>query len=504
MAPVAPAAPAVDPVIAKVLAVVAEKTGYPQDMLDLDLDLEADLGIDTVKQAETFAAIREAFDIPLQEGLNLRDYPTLASVIGFVRTNAAGPGMRWRRFRPRLPPLPPSVRHRPRVTPARRLRPAADPVVDKVLAVVAEKTGYPQDMLDLDLDLEADLGIDTVKQAETFAAIREAFDIPVQEGLNLRDYPDAGQRHRLRPHECGRTSAQCRRRLPRRAPSPAPVVHAPAAAPSVPRSCRRRPRDPVVAKVLAVVAEKTGYPTGHARSRPRPGSRPGHRHGQAGRDLRRHPRGLRHPAPGRAEAARLPDAEQRRSASCYTMRPDLARRYRAAGCTSAAARPHLSLPRFRCRCRRTPAGDPVTAKVLEIVAEKTGYPQDMLELDLDLEADLGVDTVKQAETFAAVREAFDIPVQEGLKLRDYPTLKSVDRTSSTPCGRTWRAVTGKVRPSQVWLAQCSAATSRRYDLRHLRPCRQDHRHAGRCRQDAAPRARAQLCARRSTCASPPA
>ena len=33
-------------------------------MLDLDLDLEADLGIDTVKQAETFAAIREAFDIP--------------------------------------------------------------------------------------------------------------------------------------------------------------------------------------------------------------------------------------------------------------------------------------------------------------------------------------------------------------------------------------------------------------------------------------------------------
>ncbi len=66
------------------LAIVAEKTGYPQDMLDLDLDLEADLGIDTVKQAETFAAVRETFAIPMQEGLNLRDYPTLASVIGFV------------------------------------------------------------------------------------------------------------------------------------------------------------------------------------------------------------------------------------------------------------------------------------------------------------------------------------------------------------------------------------------------------------------------------------
>jgi NAD(P)-dependent dehydrogenase (short-subunit alcohol dehydrogenase family) len=49
----------------------------------------------------------------------------------------------------------------------------------------------------------------------------------------------------------------------------------------------------------------------------------------------------------------------------------------------------------------------------------------MLEMDLDLEADLGVDTVKQAETFAAVREAYGIARQENLKLRDFPTLKHV-------------------------------------------------------------------------------
>ncbi len=49
--------------------------------------------------------------------------------------------------------------------------------------------------------------------------------------------------------------------------------------------------------------------------------------------------------------------------------------------------------------------DPIKKRVLQIVAEKTGYPEDMLDLDLDLEADLGVDTVKQAEMFAAVRAA---------------------------------------------------------------------------------------------------
>ena len=74
-----------DSVAGRVLAIVSEKTGYPVDMLEPDLDLEADLGIDTVKQAETFLALREAFDIPRREDLKLRDYPTLASVIGFVK-----------------------------------------------------------------------------------------------------------------------------------------------------------------------------------------------------------------------------------------------------------------------------------------------------------------------------------------------------------------------------------------------------------------------------------
>ena len=54
----------------EVLKIIAEKTGYPPDMLDLDLDLEADLGIDTVKQAEMFAAIRAAYDIPREDAVS--------------------------------------------------------------------------------------------------------------------------------------------------------------------------------------------------------------------------------------------------------------------------------------------------------------------------------------------------------------------------------------------------------------------------------------------------
>jgi NAD(P)-dependent dehydrogenase (short-subunit alcohol dehydrogenase family)/acyl carrier protein len=170
-APVVAETPVTDEVAERVLAVVAAKTGYPADVLERDLDLEADLGIDTVKQAEVFAQIREQFDIPRDDTLKLRDYPTLDHVIGFVRERTA-------------------TADNALATPADGEPPAAsDEVADRVLAVVAEKTGYPGDVLELDLDLEADLGIDTVKQAEVFAQIREHFTIPRDDALKLRDYP---------------------------------------------------------------------------------------------------------------------------------------------------------------------------------------------------------------------------------------------------------------------------------------------------------------------------
>ena len=68
-----------------VVAIVSEMTGYPPDLLALDLDLEADLGVDTVKQAEVFAAVRERFGVERDDSLSLRDFPTLTHVIGWVR-----------------------------------------------------------------------------------------------------------------------------------------------------------------------------------------------------------------------------------------------------------------------------------------------------------------------------------------------------------------------------------------------------------------------------------
>jgi len=296
----------IDSIKERILALIAEKTGYPTDMLDLDLDLEADLGVDTVKQAEVFAAIRELYNIPRDENRKLRDYPTLSHVIRFVQEKRPDLAS----IAPVTAPAAPAKEQSKPAVAASVSAPAAetgDAVKERILALVVEKTGYPKDMLDLDLDLEADLGVDTVKQAEMFAAIREIYDIPRDENRKLRDYP-------------------------------------------------------TLSHVIRFVLEK----------------RPD----------------LAIPAPAESALEAKPDSKP----------------------TTVPAAP-VEFP--------TSADDAIKAKVLEIVAEKTGYPIDMLDLDLDLEADLGIDTVKQAEMFASVRAAFSIPRDENLKLRDFPTLARV-------------------------------------------------------------------------------
>jgi acyl transferase domain-containing protein/acyl carrier protein len=66
---------------------VCEQTGYPREVVELDADLEADLGIDSIKKAQLFGELRERFDLRIQlsEDFSLDDFPTLRHVLDFLR-----------------------------------------------------------------------------------------------------------------------------------------------------------------------------------------------------------------------------------------------------------------------------------------------------------------------------------------------------------------------------------------------------------------------------------
>jgi acyl transferase domain-containing protein/acyl carrier protein/NAD(P)-dependent dehydrogenase (short-subunit alcohol dehydrogenase family) len=428
--------PAGDAVKDRILALVAEKTGYPVDMLDLDLDLEADLGVDTVKQAEVFAAVREAYGIVRDDTIKLRDFPTLAHVIRFVHerqqdvARAALVTQVAEAKQEIKAPIP---------APAAVTAKGEASVKERILALVVEKTGYPSDMLDLDLDLEADLGIDTVKQAEMFAAIREMYNIPRDENRKLRDYPTLAHVirfvHEQRPDLAAVSPVPVSNAEPSGL-APAPVreeVHVPT--PAVVAAAQPAPgdADAVKERILALVVEKTGYPTDML---------------DLDLDLEAD-LGIDTVKQAEMFAAireiyNIPRDENRKLRDYPTLahvirfvleqRPDLAGRVAAPPKSSELTVPaSLPSPQPVPTSAVVPAtavtqaitDDTIKEKILDIVAEKTGYPKDMLDLDLDLEADLGIDTVKQAEMFAAVRAAFNIPRDADLKLRDFPTLAHV-------------------------------------------------------------------------------
>ncbi len=70
--------------------------------------------------------------------------------------------------------------------------------------------------------------------------------------------------------------------------------------------------------------------------------------------------------------------------------------------------------------------DGLQALMLNVVAARTGYPEEMLGLDMDLEADLGVDSIKRVEILSAVMErAPGLPDVNTAKLASMRTLREI-------------------------------------------------------------------------------
>ncbi|NOX32435.1 MAG: acyltransferase domain-containing protein [Deltaproteobacteria bacterium] len=274
--------------------IIAVQTGYTADMLEHDLDLEADLGIDTVKQVEIFGNIASHFSFSVPDDLKLRDLNTIEKLGGYVVTKL-------------------DLKDTRDVAPS-AVQPAAPKVPSNAVAmvkeVIAEQTGYTADMLEEDLDLEADLGIDTVKQVEIFGKIASTFGFSVPDDLKLRDLN-------------------------------------------------------TIARLGDYIHTRLG--TGD-------------------------------------EEPELPQA------------------------------------------RPTAVEDPLNAvaKVKEVIAVQTGYTIDMLEEDLDLEADLGIDTVKQVEIFAKIASHFGFSVPDDLKLRDLNTIAKLSDYIKTRAGAGQAPGTGPV------------------------------------------------------------
>ncbi len=270
------------------MEVVSEKTGYPAEMLELNMDMEADLGIDSIKRVEIFGALTSQYpEMSNIDPNELTELRTLGEIVTFV-SGKGGASVAAKASAPVQQVSTPAVA----ATPA----PIASPSVSSsngdnsgltaiLLEVVSEKTGYPAEMLELNMDMEADLGIDSIKRVEIFGALTAQY--PEMSGIDPNELTELRTLGEIVSFVSGKSGAA----------TISTAVTAPvAAAPTAP-----------------VNPASTNGTTG------------------GGADL------------GALQAA-----------------------------------------------------------LMEVVSEKTGYPAEMLELNMDMEADLGIDSIKRVEIFGAL------------------------------------------------------------------------------------------------------
>ena len=130
-------------------------------MLELDMELEAGLGIDSIKRVQILSAVKQAAPgLGEVDAKHLGTLRTLREIVEYMQQTA---------------PATNNVVHANQSTvaaPANAVNSQA--LKELMLRTVAEKTGYPVEMLELDMELEAGLGIDSIKRVQILSAVKQA------------------------------------------------------------------------------------------------------------------------------------------------------------------------------------------------------------------------------------------------------------------------------------------------------------------------------------------
>ena len=193
-----------DVLSAALLEIVGEKTGYPPEMLELDMDLEADLGIDSIKRVEILGALEEEFpSLPAADTEILAQTRTLLEIVEYLKkeggqvsgnstlVNEQSSPESNNKEKDQSPQIDDQQLQSPNPVSADH---SLENLTAILLEIVAEKTGYPVDMLEPEMDMEADLGIDSIKRVEILGAMEDQVEgLPAIEAETLSELRTLGQ-----------------------------------------------------------------------------------------------------------------------------------------------------------------------------------------------------------------------------------------------------------------------------------------------------------------------
>ncbi|MCU8006585.1 phosphopantetheine-binding protein [Shewanella sp. SM87] len=354
------------------MAVVADKTGYPTEMLELSMDMEADLGIDSIKRVEILGTVQDELpSLPELSPEDLAECRTLGEIVDYMNSKLPAAGQVV-------------VSTTTPTTPAASGLSAAL-VLQTMMTVVADKTGYPTEMLELSMDMEADLGIDSIKRVEILGTVQD--ELPGLPELSPEDLAEC--------RTLGEIVNYMQSKLTQNDKLPAAgavivATHVTTAA----HAASGLSAALVQQTMMAVVADKTGYPTEMLELSM-------DMEADLGIDSIKRVEIL---GTVQDELPGLPELNPEDLAECRTLGEIvdyMNSKLPAMGSTSTTTAAQVTVT---ATINNGLSAEKVQQTIMSVVADKTGYPTEMLELSMDMEADLGIDSIKRVEILGTVQD----------------------------------------------------------------------------------------------------
>jgi len=141
--------------------IIAEKTGYDCAVIDKKMSFESDLGIDSIKRVEILAEMRKQVpNLPDIDPNQLGSAETIEDIIHLLGNSSDSPAHEAT-----------PVEQQPTIEAS-----SEDPLLELLMSCIADKTGFEKEIIQPQMSLEADLGIDSIKRVEILASIRKQYD----------------------------------------------------------------------------------------------------------------------------------------------------------------------------------------------------------------------------------------------------------------------------------------------------------------------------------------
>ncbi|KAL3903539.1 MAG: hypothetical protein SGPRY_011634, partial [Prymnesium sp.] len=168
----ASAVPSAEDATRVVIDVLAAKTGYEPEMIEMDMNLETELGVDSIKRVEILSEVQKELNVEAQNVAALSRTQTVGEVVDVMIKELGG-------AMPAAPVAAAAAAPVP-VASAPTGGVSADHATKVVIDVLAAKTGYEPEMIEMDMNLETELGVDSIKRVEILSEVQKELNVEAQ------------------------------------------------------------------------------------------------------------------------------------------------------------------------------------------------------------------------------------------------------------------------------------------------------------------------------------